>query len=245
MAATEQELPVAKVERIAEGLHTAAFHSKTSRALLGKRSEIVLALDELRKTSESISSRIYPIVNDCFQAGTPTCCNCLETFDRESLRFCGGCGVECYCSLSCQSESWKAGHDKCCNSMAEDSEDQLGFEADKRDIKRLATLKNNLMMAGCRCVQSNLREIKLRANEYHQQGIHDVTVKVDLGQFPPDIGITSRAREAWECAGRVKCSFVSPVLYGFSEQVGWDDIVLTKYVPTCLLFSCDEDEEEN
>ena len=107
--------------------------------------------------------------------------------------------------------------------------------ASDSDIKRFAILESNLMMAGCSFVRKNMLEIlKLSVKEED----HDIlgsraTVVIDFRQHPPSIELTRNDTD--EKSGSMKCSFISPVLYGFTEKVGHEQIiVLDKFIPDLL-----------
>ena len=223
------------LEIFAKGLYTMAMHKKTARALRGKRPEIISALDVLKNKSPSQHDRISPLINDSLDFGTSICCNCLKEFDRKDLRFCANCNVECYCSVSCQSESWGAGHSGCCKNITNEFEDLIRQGVGNSDIKRFSTLASNLMMAGCRFVQKNMLEIlKLSIKEEDHDILgKGVTVVIDYQHHPPSIELTRNDTD--EKSGSMKCSFISPVLYGFTEKVGHEQIVvLDKFIPDLL-----------
>ena len=195
---------------IAEALCTVSMHKKTSYALREKRSEISLVLDN----AQSSSTELVINIHDSLVFGTTyTCCNCLEEFDRSSVRYCSGCNVECYCSLSCQSESWKMGHDKACKDISNHIEELRDQNISDTDIKRFKVLQNNVMMAGCRIIQ--LESDMLDGND----------VLVDFRQYPTIIKPIIRD-DIDQSDGYLKCTFISPVMY--SSIVG--NVVLHKCI---------------
>lgn len=194
---------------IGEALCEMSMHKKTSRALREKRCEISTVLD----TAQSSSTDIASLIKDSIELGTSsTCCNCLKQFDkRSSLYFCSGCNVECYCSLSCQSESWEMGHDEVCKDMANHSDYLRCQGVSETDVKRYESLQSNVMMAGCRIVQ------QLESNT------DGMDVVVDFGQCPASTTLV--AKDDLENSS-LKCTFISPVMYSFAK----DDLVINKVI---------------
>ena len=194
---------------IAEALCEMSMHKKTSCALREKRCEISTVLD----TAQESSTDIVCLIKDSIELGTSsTCCNCLKQFDRGSLYFCSGCNVECYCSLSCRSESWKMGHDKACKDMANHSEYLRCQGVSETDVKRYESLQNNVMMAGCRIVQ------QLESNT------DGMDVVVDFGQCPASTTLVNK--EDLESSRGSKCTFISPVMYSFAK----DELIIDKVI---------------
>jgi len=194
---------------IAEALCEMSMHKKTSNALREKRSEISSVLD----TAQSCSTEIVSLIEDSIELGTSsTCCNCLKQFDRGSLYFCSGCNVECYCSLSCQSESWELGHDKACSKDMANHSDYLRCQGvSESDIKRFEVLQNNVMMAGCRIVQQ-------------LENTDGKDVVVDFGQCPASTTLV--AKDDIKSSRGSKCTFISPVMYSFAK----DELVIDKVI---------------
>ena len=195
---------------IAEALCEMSMHKRTSRALREKRSDISSVLD----TAQSVcSTDIVSLIKDSIELGTSsTCCNCLKQFDRGSLYFCSGCNVECYCSLSCQSESWKLGHDKACKDISNHSDYLRCQGVSETDVKRYESLQNNVTMAGCRIIQ------QLESNTDGKD------VVVDFGQCPASTTLVDK--ENLENSRGLKCTFISPVMYSFAK----DELVIDKVI---------------
>ena len=230
----DQEI-LSSLEELAKGLYTVAMHKKTSRALREKRSEILSALDALNKISPPYHERISPLINDSLEFGTSTCCNCMKTFHQKDLLFCAECKVECYCSVSCQSQSWNTGHKGCCKKISEYIDMLRSIGVSKADIKRYTTLENNLMMAGCRFVKNNAEEI-LNAVKKKQCDILGATVLIDYRQAPAVIYVRNDDHEP--CAGTLKFAFTSLVLYGFIPKATGQDYpisLLEKFIPVNIL----------
>ena len=225
--------PIAPLKTLFEGLSSVAIHSKTSRVLSGKREQIFLALDMLRKR-EGI---VLPILDSINDVDTSTCCNCLKKFETKKLRFCNCCKVEQYCTLSCQAKSWNAGHGRFCKTMARDSDYLTTQGISETDIKRWTTLKSDLMVTGCSFVQSNMYEILKLSVEQHG-------VLIDFGLAPPVIKLLTR-NDTDECSGSegLYCEFVLPVMYGFAARLGCNSIIyLPKYIPRLEDRTCSNQE---
>jgi len=196
---------------IAEALCEMSMHKKTSRALREKRSEISSVLDTAQ-SAQSSSTDIVSLIEESIELGTSsTCCNCLKQFDRSSLYFCSGCNVECYCSLSCQSESWNLGHDKTCKDMANHSDYLRCQGVSETNINRYESLQNNVIMAGCRIVQQ-------------LENTDGMDVVVDFGQCPASTTLVDK--EDLESSRGSKCTFISPVMYSFAK----DELVIDKVI---------------
>ena len=220
-----------------KGLVAMALHKKTSRALHERSLEIMLALQDMMILREVIgqtpslcAEEMLALITESLALGTPTCCNCLKELDSSELRFCNGCETECYCSLSCQSECWEAGHSRCCSKMAKESNYLRRQGISERNIKRIDSLRRKVMASGCKFVQSKRKDIQKLLSEWKQQDLHCMTLVIDFGQSPPHMKLVKQDDDKYP--NGLKCEFVSPVFYGFTRQVGKEKMALDKIIPT-------------
>jgi hypothetical protein len=224
----EAELPIAPLKLFFKTLASMAMHSKTSRVLAsGKLAQIHLALEALDKHH----GIVLPALDDFDDDGTSTCCNCLKKFEKKKLRLCNCCKIEQYCSLSCQEESWNAGHSRLCKKVANDCDYLRSQGVCEADIKRMTTLKSYLMARGCSFVQSNIEFLKSMLSDVENVEAGDsITILVDFGEVPQTIETVVRPSNSEAYIGSLHFEFVSPVWYGFAEWLGWDSVRLDKYI---------------
>ncbi len=224
----ERELSVAPLKLFFATLSSMALHSKTSRVLAsGKLAQIHLALEALDKHH----GIVLPALDNFDDDGTSTCCNCLKKFEKKKLRLCNCCKIEQYCSVSCQEESWNAGHSRLCKKVANDCGYLRSQGISEADIKRLTTIKSNLMARGCSFVQSNIESLKSMLSDVENVEAGDsITILVDFGEVPQTIETVVRPSNSEGCIGSLHFEFVSPVWYGFAEWLGWDSVRLDKYI---------------
>jgi hypothetical protein len=226
----KRELSIAPLKYFFETLSSMALHSKTSRVLAsGKLAQIHLALETLDKHHGH--GIVLPALDNFDDHGTFTCCNCLKKFEKKKLRLCNCCKIEQYCSLSCQEESWYAGHSRLCKKVANDCDNLRSQGVSEADIKRLTILKSNLMARGCSFVQSNIEFLKSMLSDVENVEAGDsITILVDFGEVPQTIETVVRPSNSEGYIGSLHFEFVSPVWYGFAEWLGWDSVRLDKYI---------------
>lgn len=199
-----------------------AMHSKTSRALRVRKEGIMTTLDALRKKSGLWSNEICGRVVAAIDASScAVCCNCLKEVDRKDLLYCKRCGVECYCSPNCQSESYALGHEKTCKEEVESIDGLREDGLRETELKRMAVLSSNLMMNGCRLVRSMAEECLNEEKQWKEVSIYFV-------DNPPVVEV-SRS-DASDSSGSLKFIFTSPMYYGFAEKVGLGEVALEKVI---------------
>jgi hypothetical protein len=225
----ETELPIAPLKYFFETLSSMALHSKTSRVLTSeKMAQIHLSLDMLNNRNGTA----LPILDFIDPDGISTCCNCLKKCEKKKLHFCNCCRVEQYCSLSCQTESWNMGHSRLCKKLAKESSYLRSQGVSEADIKRMTTLKSNLMVSGCSFVRSNVNEFldPILSNAENVKAGYSTTISVDFEEVPQTIETILRPSNGEEYPCSLRFEFVSPVWYGFAERLGLDSVRLEKYI---------------
>ncbi|KAL7458036.1 hypothetical protein ACHAWC_009537 [Mediolabrus comicus] len=222
----ERKLLTAPLKRLIRSLSSIVMHSKTSRVLAsGKRAQIHLALETLNNRNGTALPTL-----DFDPVGISTCCNCLKKCEKKTLRLCNCCKIEQYCTLSCQEESWNAGHSRLCKKMAKASGYLRSRGVSEADIKRLTTLKSNLMVAGCNFILSNMTDI-LKLGYGDDGTVAQHTVLIDFGEVPPTIELRDARNKSVQYPDSLHVEFISPVWYDFAARLGWDHVRLEKFIP--------------
>ncbi len=213
-----------------EALAVMSMHSKTSRVLAScKRAQFHLALETL----DERHGLDLPVLDHFDDVGTSTCCNCLKKCEKKTLRLCNGCKIEQYCTLTCQEESWNAGHSRLCKELANFSDCLRHQEVLEADIKRLTTLNRNLMLSGCSFVQRNLEAIlKLSSGDGEL-----AKLLIDFGKVPQrfELQLRHTRNDREVCPASLYFEFVSPVWYDFAARLGLDHVRLEKCIPIAVL----------
>ncbi|KAL7544135.1 hypothetical protein ACHAWF_007519 [Thalassiosira exigua] len=213
--------------KFAWGVNQMSMHSKTSRALRGRKMEILSACDVLSSSPLPNSNHIYHLISDSFKPGDAICCNCLKEFDRKHLRFCQHCNIECYCSISCQAQSYKHGHDKFCKFMAKQFDYLRKMSVNETETKRLEVLSRSLVVNGCRYVKFSFRKTPI--SELKQ--LRDKTVVIDFTTSPHTRRVTTKNPEEYGQSSGVTCRFVSPVFYEVTAPHLAGMIIVQKIIP--------------
>jgi DnaJ-domain-containing protein 1 len=226
----EWELLTVPLKRLVRSLSVMSLHSKTSRVLASeKRAQFHLALETLAERH----GMDLPVLDHFDDVGTSTCCNCLKKCEKKTLRLCNCCKIEQYCTLSCQAESWSAGHSRLCKKMAKESDYFRSQGVSEMDIKRLITLKSNLMAAGCNFIKSKITDIlKMTYGDGEVAKHFECTsVLIDFGEVPPTIELRDARSNSVQYPGSLHVQFVAPVWYEFAARLGWNHVRLEKCIP--------------
>ena len=227
----EWELLTVPLKRLVRSLSVMAMHSKTSRVLASseKRAQFHFALQTLDKHHGIVLPTLDHVDDVCIS----TCCNCLKKFEKKTLRLCKCCKVEQYCTLSCQAESWSAGHSRLCKDISKESDYLRSQGVSEADMKRLITLESNLMATGCSFIQSKITDIlKLTYGDGEvAKHFECTTVLIDFGEVPPTIELRGARSNGVQYPGSLHVEFISPVWYDFAARLGWNHVRLEKCIP--------------
>ena len=146
------------------------------------------------------------------------CANCLETSDREALKWCKGTHMlEPFCSKKCLENNWQFG-------ICADFSDV----AQEDDDTRLLSLKRNILKAGSIAYRNNLgRLVRERGRAIAQR--QNITMTIDLREFPNPVswGLLSSG----DPSGCILVTFIAEDFRGFRDGVEGKVLQLSKSFP--------------
>lgn len=124
------------------------------------------------------------------------CANCLETFDREALKWCKGTHMlEPFCSKECLRKSWEFGICADFSDIVQDDDDT-----------RLISLKRNILKAGSIAYRDSIERIVCERGPAIALG-QEFTMTIDLREFPHRV--SSGLLTSGDTSGRIQVTIIA------------------------------------